>query len=141
MRKLEEFPQVPMIARTILVFILDGGKSGPQDEDRPDQGNHADDQIGLDPPERFCPQVRLVNSLNLAGSHFLWRQLDARKNKDRANEDPGDRAQRIECLREIEPSFRTLRIPQLRDEGIGSRLQKGKATCDHEESQQKKLIA
>jgi hypothetical protein len=39
-------------------------------------------------------------------------------------QDPGDRTQWIERLREIETSFRTLRISQLRDEYIGSRFQK-----------------
>src|SRR5580658_8231140 len=71
---------------------------------------------------------------------LLGSQLHAGENEDGANQNAGDRAERIECLGKVETPLRTFRVTELRDKGIGRRFQERQATGNHEKGKKKKSV-
>src|SRR6266481_2236743 len=119
----EQIAEMSAVAGLILVLAVNRGKFRAQDKHRPDQGNRADDEIGLHDAQRFRTKVCLVSVTCLLCGDFLRRQLDTGKNKDRANQGAANRTQWIEGLREVQPPFRTMGVAELSDERIGRGLQ------------------
>ena len=123
------------------MLALNGGKLGANNQNCPEDGEDSQRQVRLHHAQRFRAQVRVIKVLRLQGIDLRGTQFHSRKNECRADQDTGDGAERIERLREVKPSFRALRVTQLRDERVRSRFQKRQSAGDDKEGEQEKNIA
>src|SRR5579885_3291901 len=123
------------------LFARHLGKSGQQNQNSPNQHRGAENGVRLDHAKRFRPKVTVVSVGGVARGDLLGRQLNPREDENGANERAGDRSERVDRLRKIQAALGAVLIAELRDEGIGSGFEKGKAAGDHEESEKKKCVA
>src|SRR6266567_5444660 len=141
MRKAEEFMQVSVVAGFIFVLAVNGGEFRAPNENRPDESNRAYEEIGFHDTQRFRTKVRFVSVACLAHGDLLRRQFDPRKNEDGTDQCSADCAEGIEGLCEVQAAFRTIRVPQLSNEGIGSGLQERQAAGNDEQREEKEAVA
>ena len=124
MRIAQKLAEVAVIACTVFVLALDGRKFGPQNQQRPKNCDHSNEQIGLDNTQLFRLEISFVKSLRLAGGDLLRAELHSGKNEDRPNERSADGSDGIEGLGKIQTPLRRVRIAQLRNEWVRRRLKK-----------------
>src|SRR5208283_859726 len=136
----EKLAKAAVLAVVGLVFAGNHGKLRADDEQGPNHGDNADDQIRTNNTQGFEAEIRLVGMRRLARRIFLWIQLHTGKDEYRADQRPSNRAQRIERLREIQAALRTVGIAELGNEGIGSRFQKGEPAGNHKQREKEESV-
>src|SRR5271157_2729859 len=140
MRVAKKVSEVPVIFFAGLMLALDGRKLRAQNQQRPEYGERSQKQVGLDHAQRLGSQVGVIDVLGLERVNLRRSQFHTGENEYGADQDPGDRAQRVEGLREIETPFRTLGISQLCNERIGGSFQKRKTAGNHEKRHEEKKV-
>lgn len=122
-------------------FLADTREGSSDNEDRPDQYNHTQDQIWSDHPHRLAAQNSLILACCLQRRYFGRRQSSVRKDKDGANNDAADGAERIKGLRKVQAPLGRVRIADLSDKRTGAGFEKRESTGDDEKRKQEKRIA
>src|SRR5208337_4183311 len=136
----EQLAKAAMLALVGLAFAGNHRKLSADDEQGPNHGDDTDDQIRTNYAQGFEAKIGVVGMRRLARRNFLSIQVNAGKDKYRADQRPGNRAQRIERLREIQTALRTVGIAELGNKRVGSRLQEGEPAGDDKEREQKESV-
>src|ERR1035437_6915468 len=108
MAMLEQVADLSLIA-AVFMLAMYRWKFLEQNKHGPHQHHCAENKIRIDDAHRLKGQIGLVSSSRLHCGNFVGAQLNAREDEDLANEYTGNRAQRIEGLRKVQPLLGCLR--------------------------------
>ncbi len=121
-------------------FFRDFGELGQHHEHGPEQDNDAQHQVRRHHPHGLVLQVGVVSSGGLERRDLRRIVLNPRKNEDGSDQHPGDRTERVECLREVQSPLGSPRVAQHGDERIRAGLQKAQPAGDHEQSEEEQAV-
>ncbi len=91
-------------------------------------------------PQRLGVQIGLVSARGLLRRHLRVGQLDAGEDEDGPDQARGNRSQRIEGLRKVQPPLARTGRAQLRDKGVRAGLKKREAAGDDKLRHQKERV-